>query len=197
MARVAGRYPHVPLVAIAIASCAAFVAPTPLEGQAPVSRSDTVAESTKLRVARDIMRAARFPALITRAHTGESSARTIDPLLPDSSFVVRFATNPRSRKVREIARDRRVTLFYFDPATQGYVSLIGTARIVSDPVQKRRYWKAEWAPHYPDRTNGVTILEVVPSRLEVVSIKEGITGDSVTWAAPVIRRFRRTSGDSR
>lgn len=189
MARTARRRRLLPMVAVAAAPMLAIALPSPLAAQPPASRAEATAESTRLRVAREIMTAARFPALVTRAVTGESSARTIDPLLPDSSFVVRFATNPRSRKVREMVRDRRVTLFYFDPATQGYVSLSGTAHIVADPALKRRYWKPEWTPHYSDRSGGVTIVEVIPSRLEVVSVKAGITGDSVTWAAPVVRRF--------
>src|SRR5687768_744307 len=114
--RVLGR-----AAATAVASCVALAIPSRMASQVPPARGDTASEETKLRVARDIMRVARFGALVTRDLTGGSSARTIDPLPPDSSFVVRFATNPRSRKLREIARDRRVTLFYFDPATQGYV----------------------------------------------------------------------------
>lgn len=140
-----------------------------------------------LAVARDIMRAARFAALITRDAAGGSSARTIDPAPPDSAMVVRFVTNPRSRKVRELARDARVTLYYFDAKGMRYVSLAGVARDVRDVTRKAALWYAEWTPFYPGRERAAAMYEVVPSRVEVVSEADGVVGDSITWAVPAVR----------
>lgn len=140
-----------------------------------------------LAVARDVMRAARFAALITRDAAGASSARTIDPAPPDSAMVVRFVTNPRSRKVGELARDARVTLYYFDAKGMRYVSLAGVAREVRDTSKKAAMWYAEWTPFYPGKERAAAMYEVVPSRVEVVSEADGVVGDSVTWAVPAVR----------
>lgn len=160
--------------------------PSPAAGQAP-SRTPT----ELARIARDIMRSGRFATLITRDARGAASSRTIDPLLPDSSFVVRFATNPRSRKVGELGRDPRVTLHYFAPEALAYVSLQGRARVVLDPAEKRRHWKRDWAPHYADRDSSILIVEVIPVRLELVSVRDGVMGDAATWAPPSIVDFPR------
>lgn len=76
-------------------------------------------------VARELMIAARYAALISVDSTGAAQARTIDPFAPDEAMVVWFATNPRTRKVAEITRDSRVTLHYF--STQHGASPCGLA----------------------------------------------------------------------
>lgn len=159
---------------------------------APRAALSAPAADTALRVARDIMRVARYAALITGDVGTGAAARTIDPAPPDSAMVVRFATNPRSRKVRQIARDSRVALYYFDAKGLRYVTLYGRAREVRDGAAKRRQWYAEWTPFYPGRERGATLYEVIPERAEVVSPSDGVSGDTITWAPPTIRFPRRT-----
>ena len=79
---------------------------------------------------------ARFAALITQDGATGASARTIDPAPPDSAMVIRFVTNPKSRKVRELARDPRVTLYYFDAKGMRYATVHGVAREVRDAARK-------------------------------------------------------------
>jgi len=140
-----------------------------------------------VRVARDIMRAARFCALVTRDATTGSSARTIDPAPPDSAMVVRFVTNPRSRKVKQLAVDPRVALYYFDASAQRYATLYGRARAIRDPAEKARRWYEGWTPFYPQRERDATLYEVVPERIELVSPGDSVVGDAVSWATPTIR----------
>lgn len=130
--------------------------------------------------AREIMEAARYCTLITMDETGRPQARPMDAFAPEADLVVWLATNPRSRKVRQIERDSRVTLHYFDPQAQAYVTLFGTARLVNDPEEKKR-WKDEWKAFYPDRDASYLLIAVTPERLEVFSPKHGIESDPVTW----------------
>jgi len=141
-----------------------------------------------LRIARDIMRAARYAALVTIDPATGPAARTVDPSPPDTAMTVVFATNPKSRKVRQIARDARVVLHYLDAQGQRYVSLHGTARMVRDSAEQRRRWNATWNPFYPGREREASLYVVHPSRLEVVSPGEGLVGDSATWQ-PVTLHF--------
>jgi general stress protein 26 len=141
---------------------------------------------TALRAAREIVVGARYAALITRAEDGTLQARTIDPFAPESDFTIWFATNPLTRKVEEIRRDPRVTLYWFDPEVEGYVTLKGRAELVDDPEQRRRRWKPEWEAFYPDREGGYLLVRVTPDRLEVVSPRHGVTGDAVTWRPPAV-----------
>jgi general stress protein 26 len=139
-----------------------------------------------ISVAREIIETARYCALITLDSAGRAQARTMDPFPPDERMVVWLATNPRSRKVAEIRRNRRVTLYYFDREGQAYVTIYGIARLVNDPKEKARRWKDEWKMFYPDRGKSYLLIAVTPQRLEVVSEKRGIVGDPKTWAPSVI-----------
>jgi general stress protein 26 len=139
-----------------------------------------------LDVAREIMKAARYCALITLDASGRAQARTMDAFPPDNDMVVWFGTNPLSRKVKEIERDPRVTLYYFDPQAQGYVTIHGTARLVNDAEEKKTRWKDDWKEFYPDRDRSYLLIAVTPERIEVVSPKHGIAGGSAGWAPPSV-----------
>ena len=145
-----------------------------------------------ITAAREIMTTARYCALITTGNRGRANARTMDAFAPDENLVVWFGTNPLSRKVSEIRRNPRVTLYYFDRESQAYVAIQGVARLVNDPKEKARHWKDDWKAFYPDRDKSYLLIEVRPLRLEVVNTKTGIVGTSRDWQPPsVIFRRRR------
>jgi CubicO group peptidase (beta-lactamase class C family) len=139
-----------------------------------------------LRAAREIMETARYCALITVDSGGRLQARAIDAFPPDSGMVVRIGTNRRTRKVAEIARAPKVTLYYFDAPSASYVTLQGYAQVVTDPAETRRFWKPEWESFYPDRESDYVLIAVRPQRIELVSESRGIGGDPVTWRPPVV-----------
>ena len=132
--------------------------------------------------AREIMATARYAALITTGTNGRINARTMDPFPPDAEMVIWFGTNPRSRKVRELRRNPRVTIYYADPVAQAYVSIQGTARFVNVRAVKARRWKDVWKDFYPDREKGYLLIAVKPERLEIINVKTGLTGDPTSWA---------------
>ena len=138
-----------------------------------------------LEISRDIAVKARYCALITIDRSGRPAARTMYPLPPGPDFVVWMATNPASEKVRQISRDPHVALYYFDPDSQGYVSLIGRAELVNDSKEKAKHWHEAWNQFYPDRERALLIV-VTPEKLEMVSVKHKIFGDRKTSAPPTI-----------
>jgi general stress protein 26 len=150
------------------------------ESKNPLTREQLIA------AAREIMATARYCALITLDSAGSPQARTLDPFLPDENMVVWLGTNPRSRKVAAIRRNPRVTLYYFDREGQAYVTISGIARLVNDSTEKAKRWKDEWKAFYPDRARDYLLIVVKPERLEVVSVRKGIVGDSNTWKPPSV-----------
>jgi len=145
-----------------------------------LSREQLIAE------AREIMTTARYCALITVDASGRAQARTMDAFAPDDQMTVWFGTNPRSRKVAEIRRRPRVTLYYFDRENQAYVTIHGIARLVNDANEKARRFKDDWKAFYPDRDKDYLLIEVRPVTLEVVNTKKGIVGDPKTWRPPTV-----------
>lgn len=139
-----------------------------------------------LGVARQIMLTARYGALVTLGEDQGPQARIVDPLPPGPDFVVYFATNPRSRKVQEIGRNSRVTLLYFDSQRLAYVTLVGRATEARG-AEKLSHHKPEWETFFPKaKPEAYTLYRILPSRLEVVSARDGLTGDPVTWRPEIV-----------
>lgn len=169
-------------VLLCVTGCASFT-----HGQVkPAPRLD---RQSLIATAREIMKTARYCALITLDSNGRPQARTMDPFPPEENMVVWLGTNPNSRKVREIRRHPRVSLYYFVRDDQAYVTISGTARIVSDAREKARYWKDEWKDFYPDRN--YLLIAVTPAKLEIVSVKHSITGDPIEWTPPAVTFSKR------
>lgn len=139
-----------------------------------------------IKVAREIIDATRYCALITLDSAGRAQARTVDPFKPDENFTVWIGTNPRTRKVAANRRNPHVVLYYFDRDAQAYVTLHGIARVVNDAELKMKWVKDEWKAFYPDRAKDYTLIMVKPEKLEVVDVKKGILGDSVKWLPPAV-----------
>jgi general stress protein 26 len=155
------------------------------QGQGGARESPTRARL--ISAARDVMLTAGFCALITVDETGLPQARVMDPFPPDDRMVVWFGTNPKSRKVKQIRHNPRVSLHYFDPEGFRFVTIAGRARLVDDPQEKAKRWKSTWEGLYPNRDDAYLLIEVTPERLEVLDPQHGIVGDPETWAPPSVQ----------
>ena len=151
------------------------------EKQVPNFNRDTL-----IAVARDYMETVRYCALITIDDSGQPNARTMDALFPDENMVVYLGTNRNSRKVKEIWNNPKVTLYYADKEGIGYVSIMGTARLIDDPEIKSVWWKEEWEQYYTDNKESYILIKVIPDKLEIVNYNHGIYSNSKTWEAPFV-----------
>jgi len=131
----------------------------------------------------DIVQKAHYCTFITIAEDGQPQARIVDPITPDASFRIWFATNPLTRKVHQVRRNPRVTLLCFDTSTSSYVTVLGRGELVTDSVEKQRHWKADWANIYPQgaANDEFMLIRITPARVEVVSESRGMNGDAKTW----------------
>lgn len=176
--------------ALALLLASGCAAPAPPEGPpaSPTLSTPTGDTSATLAAARQVVAAARYATLVTLGLDGHPQARVVDPFPPEADFTIWIATNHRTRKVAEIARDRRVTLLYFDREGGAYVTVVGEAERVDDPAMKARYWKTEWAEFYPGGHQGedYLLLRVTAHRLEVSAEHLGIRNDPVTWRPAVV-----------
>ena len=160
--------------------------PMLLSAQTTPERPPPLTPAVLEAAARQIVASVAYPTFITTDAKGHPQSRTVQPMAPDSSWAVWFATNPRTRKVAEIARHPHVVLHYFDPVTQSYVALVGRARVVRDRATKDAHWNPAWSTYYPDRDTSVVLIVVQAERLEIVSAKLGVEGDKATWRPPTL-----------
>lgn len=147
-----------------------------------------------VEVARAVMAAAGHCALVTLDDDGAPRVRTMDPFPPERDLTVWLATNAGTRKVSDLGRDPRATLYYFDAAGGGYVSLVGRAEIVDDPDQKQARWKDAWGPFYEDGNRGedYVLIRFVPERAEIVSLEYGVASEPRAWKPAILEFPPRT-----
>jgi len=140
-----------------------------------------------IAAAREIMHAQQYCALITIDDTGRPQARTMNPFPPEEDMTVWIATNTNTRKVQQIRRDPRVTLYYSDHANAiGYVAIMGKAVLVDDMTEIMKRKRAYWDTAFPGMKN-IVLIKVIPEQLEVINYKQGAQPDTATWRAPSIK----------
>lgn len=150
---------------------------TAAKAAAPPSRSAIVS------AAHTIIANARYATLVTASPTTSPDARIVDPFAPEGELTIWFATNAASRKVTELKKDPHVTLLYFDAANKGYVTIKGTATLVTSAAEKKKRWKDEWTGMWAKKNEGddYVLVRVDPHTIEVVSVALGMNNDPVTW----------------
>ena len=82
-------------------------------------------------------------------------------------WAVYLTTNASSEKMRQINRDSRASLYFFDGETYRGCSLSGRIGPVDDPQIRRRAWGAGWEEYYPQGADSpdYVLLRFVPSRI--------------------------------
>jgi len=85
----------------------------------------------------------------------------------DEDLLVLLSTNTSSEKVRHLARDSRVSLYYCIPRTFHGVMLGGRVMPVPDLALKRALWQPGWEIYFPTGVEDpdFTLLSLRPTRL--------------------------------
>ena len=145
-------------------------------------RSDFTHEEQKIiNLSKEIIKETYFATLITVDKNGQPRARVMEPFEPDNNFIIWLATNPKSRKVAQLKNNSRATLHYFDKNDLGYVSLMGNAFLINDEVIKSKKFKDGWHKFYKNQKEDYLLIKFIPKTLELISIPNEFTGDSLTW----------------
>ena len=146
-------------------------------------------ELALLAIARKIIDSAYFATVITINNKGEAKARIMEPFKPEKDFSIYLATNPKTRKLKEIKENNTMTLHYFDRNNPGYVTLIGKAEIINDSITKAKYFKKGWEAFYANRTNAYALLKFTPKQLELISIRDKKTGSKTDWRPEIVHFY--------
>ena len=124
-----------------------------------------------LATARSIMKEADYCFFMTHGSSGEIDARLMHPFEPDAEFNIWLGASPRSRKVREVLKDNKVTLSYISPRSTAYVTIVATASVVTTLELKRKYWRAYWTDTYPGGPDNdeYVLIKILPIRIEFMN----------------------------
>ncbi|MEQ1923114.1 MAG: pyridoxamine 5'-phosphate oxidase family protein [Pyrinomonadaceae bacterium] len=165
------------LVAFLLLTCSLVFAqkPLPKDAREPYKVDD---EKTLLESARSLMIADKYAALITvdddgipRARTVVTQLGTLDLTRPDKGLTVWILTRRSTRKIEQIKKNPKVTLYYNDDAKESYVTLMGTATIYTDPnnPEAKKFYTDEQAKYFwPDLKKDFAMISVKPMWMEVL-----------------------------
>ncbi|XSS46400.1 pyridoxamine 5'-phosphate oxidase family protein [Propionibacteriaceae bacterium Y2011] len=119
--------------------------------------------------ARDLIRSKQNCLVVTMSQTGTPVARVVQPWHPDGDWVIRFGTDPDSRKAHDIARTGRCLLVYSDDARSRSVSVDCSARLVTDLATKRRWFMPFWTAFWPagPESAAFVVVECVAESMEL------------------------------
>ena len=86
----------------------------------------------------------------------------------------------------------RVTLLFFNPNANEYVTVLARARVVTDTAVKAAHWKPEWEPFYQKKQRGsdFMLMEIRPIRYEVSSSRLGMSNDKRTWRPVILEALK-------
>jgi len=157
----------------------------PFNGFSQEKTQKKLSDIDLINVAKEIMTATGTCALITLDKEGRPRVRAMDPFIPENDLTVWFGTNANSRKIDQIKKDPRVTLYYLDSDSSGYVMIHGIAQIINDIKEKENRWKDKWKDFYPNKKNYL-LIKVSPIWMEVISESRNIVGDTITWQPPKV-----------
>ena len=114
-----------------------------------------------------LIRNAKACTLVTVNSKGEPRCRLMGNLAKGVARTFHLVTYVKSNKVKEIAGNPRVDLFYVG-GESSYACVVGRARLRCDRATRERLWKKEWRRYFPggkaDQNYGV--IEIRASRIE-------------------------------
>ena len=143
-----------------------------------------------LEAARAAIAANTWCFAVTLAADGAPHARLVQPGRLQEDWSLCFLSDARSRKVRELCRDPRLTLAWQHDAERAYVTLLGRAVANTEVAAKRAIWRPEmnhFHPGGPEDPNNV-IVEFATERLEVSSGGRSIAPPPRGFSAATLTR---------
>jgi general stress protein 26 len=166
--------------------------PEPLDALSggPRERRPAMKAHDLLLIARETIDKVRFCFAITTTELGDANARLVEPGKLSEDWTVRFLTNRRCRKVKEIERTEKLTLGYqYDPEG-AYVTLLGRAGVIDDVATKRAIWRDamyRWHPGGPEDPS-VVMVELVTERIELWNLARDVMPEPKGFSASVLER---------
>ncbi len=175
------------LVAVVATGGALLVRSTPIWMIYGAVQEQVTSPAGLLAAARMTVKDAGACFLITLDESGRPDARMMQPFPLDPDMGVWLATQRGTRKLAQLARDARATFACYDPTTMGYVTMIGSARIVDDTAQRRLHYTHFWDQFFKGSQDpAYTLIHLVPARLEVVSYGRAVATRSPRWRAATL-----------
>ncbi|MAT07229.1 MAG: stress protein [Acidimicrobiaceae bacterium] len=129
------------------------------------------------QLAVETLRTVPYGFLVTPATP--PTARLVQHLHVDDDAAVWIGTSPRSRKASSIATHGAATYVVEDRDRFAYVSVAGTADVVTDLATRNRMWEEGLRAFFPAGPEGddFVLVRLTPDVVEAMSFADGVHPD--------------------
>jgi general stress protein 26 len=130
-----------------------------------------------LEIARNTIEAVDYCFLITLSESGQANARLVQHFKPEIDMTIWVGTSRRTRKVREICNNNRITVTFQDDREHAYVMVLGSASVETDLNHRQRHWHDDSIDFFPagPRGDDYVVIKFVPSRIELMNFARSVT----------------------
>ena len=159
----------------------------------PLRRSANGQAATAQQVveaARDVVGAARSYGMVCCQNgAGDIRCRLMDlhARQDDDQLRLHMITRPWTRKASQLRSAELATITFHDPregGENGYASLSGRVRELTDLAERRSCWKGSWSWFHPGPEGSSVIYEFTPHRCEVVNHRRSV---APRWRPATVR----------
>lgn len=126
-----------------------------------------------LEVSRKIIKKSKYCFLITNGEKEWPSARMVQPIMEQDTFVLWLGTNPSLRKVKEIENNPYVTLAFGKEKENANLIIHGKATIENSVRDRVKHWIGSWLLFFPSGPKGDDFISIriEPLEMELMSFK--------------------------
>jgi general stress protein 26 len=111
--------------------------------------TETKSREEQLQKLNELVTDIKFAMFTTAEPDGTLRSRPMATQKAEFSGDLYFFTKEHSPKVDQIEQDRHVNVAYANPEKQHYVSMSGTARVITDRVKMEELWTPELKAWFP------------------------------------------------
>jgi general stress protein 26 len=156
-----------------------------------IEQHDGLEVSRLLAGAAKTVTSVRYCWLATASEAGPPRARPMGRVLNDpgdDEWTIRFLTDGRSRKARDMRRAGEVTILFQHDPDLAFVTLIGKAALHDSATEVRERWKRAYDVYFPTETDRASAIfvEVQVERMELWI--RGVTPEPFGLRATVLER---------
>jgi len=117
-----------------------------------------------LEIARNTIEAVDYCFLITLSESGQANARLVQHFKPRIDMTIWVGTSRRTRKVREICNNNRITVTFQDEREHAYVMLLGSASVETDLNHRQRHWQMILLTFPAGISDDYVVIKFVPNQ---------------------------------
>jgi general stress protein 26 len=101
----------------------------------------------------DLIKRSKTCLIGTNTESGHPNVKAMLTYMNEGLNTIWFTTNTPSKKVKQVKRDEKACVYYYDPNAFEGLMLVGKMEALQDEESRKKVWKDEYTMYYPQGVN--------------------------------------------